>query len=137
MRSTNSSRPETASSRPCMSADNRELHESGPSKTLADSTIFKAWAVIPSMPSSPIPTIKTFSAATGPPLHLTAIVDQAWNELPQPQLFEAFGLLKVKPRLSIPSWKSSVVPSRKRSLFLSTTTAMPCWSVFVSAFGSN
>ena len=43
----------------------------------ADSTIFTAWAVIPSMPSSPIPTIKTFSAATGPPLQLTAIVDQA------------------------------------------------------------
>ena len=27
----------------------------------------------------------------------------AWNELPQPQLFTAFGLSNVKPRFSMPS----------------------------------
>jgi hypothetical protein len=35
--------------------------------------------------------------------HLARRRAQVWKELPQPQLFLAFGLLKVKPRLSIPS----------------------------------
>jgi hypothetical protein len=38
--------------------------------------------------------------------------NQAWKELPQPQDFTAFGLSNVKPRFSIPSKKSTVVPSR-------------------------
>ena len=38
--------------------------------------------------------------------------NQAWKELPQPQDFTAFGLSNVNPRFSMPSKKSTVVPSR-------------------------
>ena len=37
---------------------------------------------------------------------------QTWNELPQPQLLETFGLLKANPRLPRSSMKSITVPSR-------------------------
>ena len=42
---------------------------------------------------------------TGPP-------PQAENELPQPQVPEAFGLLKMNPRPMSPSWKSTSTPFR-------------------------
>jgi hypothetical protein len=62
------------------------------------------------------------------PARLSPAGNQAWNELPQPQLLTAFGFSKVKPRFSRPSKKSTVVPSRYSALFLSITTATPCCS---------
>ena len=51
--------------------------------------------------------------------------DHAWKELPQPQLFTALGFSKVNPCFSRLSYQSTVVPSRYKALFLSTTTATP------------
>ena len=61
----------------------------------------------------------------------------AWNELPQPQLLTAFGFSKVKPCFSRLSYQSTVVPSRYKALFLSTTTATPWQSYLVSALSST
>src|SRR5205823_12087162 len=47
------------------------------------------------------------------------------NELPQPQVLLALGLLMLKPRRLRSSWKSTVTLSRYIKLRLSTTTGTP------------
>src|SRR6266849_1558448 len=57
------------------------------------------------------------------------------NELPQPQVLLALGLLMLKPRRLRSSWKSTVTSPRYIRLRLSTTTGMPWNSNTSSSFG--
>src|SRR5262249_29065951 len=56
------------------------------------------------------------------------------NELPQPQVPLACGLVMLKPRLFRSSWKSTVTPCRYNRLRLSITTGTPCISNVSSSF---
>lgn len=51
-----------------------------------------------------------------------------WKDLPQPQDLVAFGFSNVKPCRSKLLCHPMTAPSNNSALFLSTTTATPCWS---------
>src|SRR5439155_8867194 len=61
--------------------------------------------------------------------------DHIENELPQPQVLLALGLLMLKPRRLRSSWKSTVASLRYIRLRLSTTTGTPWNSNVSSSFG--